>query len=270
MTRYLITLLFISLTAPGINAAEQSHSSLWGKVLTGEHRSVKSQARDVYRHPKQTLAFFAVQPTHKVVEIWPGGGWYTEILAPLLRDQGQLYAAHFDGNSSVGYYQRSFASYQSKMAAHPQVYNRVKLTTLQPDEHVVIAPAASVDRVLTFRNVHNWMKAGTDKAVFAAMYKALKPGGVLGIVEHRAKPGTSFEAMIKSGYVTVKIVKQLAIDAGFKFVAGSEINANSKDSADHPKGVWTLPPVLRLGDKNKSQYQAMGESDRMTLKFVKP
>jgi predicted methyltransferase len=139
-----------------------------------------------------------------------------------------------------------------------------------PPSYTVIAPAGSVDVVLTFRNVHNWMKAGNESAILAAIYSALKPGAVLGIVEHRAKPGTDEQTMIASGYVTEARVKEMAASAGFEFVAGLEINANPKDSADYPKGVWTLPPSLRLGDEDRDRYIAIGESDRMTLKFVKP
>ena len=234
------------------------------------HRSVESKARDVYRHPVQTLKYFSVEPDDVVVEIWPGGGWYTEILAPRLRDKGHLYAAHFSADSKVAYFSKSNASFKSKLAKNPSVYDRVIVTTLEPGNSTDIAPAGSSDHVLTFRNVHNWMKGGYEKAVFDAMFKALKSGGVLGVVEHRAKPGTSLEAMISSGYVTEEKVKQLAIAAGFTFVGASEINANPKDNAKHPAGVWTLPPRLRLGDKDKNKYQAIGESDRMTLKFIKP
>ena len=270
MIRLLSIIFLVSSLSFTTNAASSGNQSMWSAILDGEHRSAKNKARDVYRHPQQTLAFFGVKADDTVVEIWPGRGWYTEVLAPLLRDNGRLYAAHFNADASVAYYRRSFAGFQLKLVEHPAVYDQVTVTTLAPPNYTTIAPAGSADKVLTFRNVHNWLKSGTEKQVFAAMFAALKPGGVLGVVEHRAKPGTDLQTMIKSGYVTEQKVKELAAEAGFKFVTSSQINANPNDSADHPAGVWTLPPSLRLGDKERSRYQAIGESDRMTLKFVKP
>jgi len=243
----------------------------WGQVLEGEHRVEKNVARDIYRHPRETLDFFEVTPDLTVVEIWPGGGgWYTEILAPLLRSHGKLIAAHFSADSNVQYFRKSLTSYQQKLAVHPEVYDQVMFSIFQPPEQLNIAPAGPVDRVLTFRNVHNWMKHGSAEEAFTAFFNALKPGGILGVVEHRAKPGTDWNNMILSGYVTEQTVKKLAEKAGFTFVAASEINANKKDGTLHPKGVWTLPPSLRLGDERRQHYLSIGESDRMTLKFIKP
>jgi predicted methyltransferase len=243
----------------------------WNSVLQGDQRSAQNRARDEYRHPQQTLDFFAVQPQHTVVEVWPGAsGWYTEILAPLLREKGKLYAAQFNPQGAVPYYREGVASFKAKLAQRPDIYDRVTVTVLDAPAHTDIAPAGSADRVLTFRNVHNWLKAGTAEQVFAAFYRALKPGGYLGVVEHRAKPDADLQAMIDSGYVTEAKVKALAAGAGFRFVAASPINANPKDDTHHPAGVWTLPPTLRLGAENRAQYLAIGESDRMTLKFIKP
>ncbi len=243
----------------------------WPQILAAEHRSEAFVARDRYRHPQQTLAFFELCPEQTVVEIWPGGGgWYTELLAPLLRQRGKLYAAHFSAESDVAFFRRSLQRYRDKLAQYPQVYDRVVITTLQPPEAVAIAPAGTADRVLTFRNVHNWMKQGTAEQAFAAFFQALRPGGLLGVVEHRARPGTDLQAMIDSGYVTEAYVTELAVAAGFEWVAGAEINANASDSTDHPRGVWALPPTLRLGDERRAHYLAVGESDRMTLKFRKP
>lgn len=239
-------------------------------ILLGEHRTQAYVARDVYRHPYQTLQFFGLNQQSTVVEIWPGGGWYTELLAPYLQERGLFYAAHFSATSSIPFYRSNRVKFEQKLAANPDVYDKVKITTLMPPEQVKIAPDNSADFVLTFRNVHNWLKAGKEEAVFNAMYAALKPGGVLGVVEHRAKPGTSDESMIRSGYVTEAVVMQLAAEVGFEFVAASEINANPKDSAVHPYGVWTLPPTLRGGSEGRDTYLAIGESDRMTLKFIKP
>lgn len=262
----LSSLLFVTLTTPVLAAAD---ADPWSAALTGSHRIPAYVERDRYRHPQQTLEFLGVSPTSTVVEIWPGGGWYTEILAPLLREQGKLYAAHFNSDSDIPYFNKSLASYSEKLSAQPGVYDRVTVTALMPPAHTVIAAVGSADVVVTFRNVHNWMKAGNEQAILAAIHAALKPNGVLGIVEHRAPPGTDEETMIRSGYVTEARVKAMAAAAGFEFVAASTINANPQDTADHPKGVWTLPPSLRLGDEDRAKYLAIGESDRMTLKFVK-
>jgi predicted methyltransferase len=239
------------------------------QVLAGENRTPAYMVRDKYRNPAATLAFFQVEKNQTVVEIWPGGGWYTEILAPLLKQQGQLYAASFPAKSTVKYYIKSRTRFDAKLADNIEAYGAVNVTELAPPEYVNIAPLGSADRVLTFRNVHNWMKAGSAEGVFTAMHNALKLGGLLGIVEHRAKPGTSFDDMIKSGYVTEDAVIKLATEAGFELVATSEINANPADTSDHPRGVWTLPPSLRLGEVDKDKYLAIGESDRMTLLFKK-
>ena len=240
-------------------------------ALSGAHRTEANRVRDGYRHPKETLQFFGLKHGMTVVEIWPGGGWYTEVLAPVLRDKGALYAAHFYvDEKSAKYMGPARDNFQKKLAARPDIYDRVKITALSAPQQVGIAPAGSADMVLTFRNVHNWAAAKTDEATFRAFYTALKPGGTLGVVEHRAKPGTSFERMIKSGYMTEAYVISLAEKAGFKFVARSDVNANPKDTTDHPSGVWTLPPTYRLKDQDRAKYAAIGESDRMTLKFVKP
>nr|WP_246386507.1 methyltransferase [Litorivivens lipolytica] len=235
-----------------------------------EHRSHANIMRDEYRHPTETLAFFEVEPCHTVVEIWPGAGWYTEILAPVLRSCGTLHAAHFSPASDVPYFRKSLENYKQKLADNPRIYDAVVLSVLQPPSFTRMISPGTADRVLTFRNVHNWLKAGTAEQVFASAFEALKPGGVFGVVEHRAKPGTDLQTMIDSGYVTEAKVVQLAEAAGFKLLARSEINANPLDDTVYPKGVWTLPPSLRLGDEDRMKYLAIGESDRMTLKFVKP
>lgn len=246
--------------------------SLWEELLTSGHRSDKNKQRDQYRHPKETLEFFGIKPGMTVVEIAPGGGWYTEILSPLLGPEGTLYAAHFDPNSEVEYYRNGRAKFERKMDVESDVYGNVTITTFQPPEIFDIAPDGSVDAVVTFRNVHNWLRGGREATVdsFKAMYKALKPGGVLGVVEHRLPKSQEQDEKASSGYMHQDFVISVAQDAGFKLVASSEINANPRDTADHPKGVWTLPPSLRLGDQDKDKYMEIGESDRMTLKFVKP
>lgn len=240
------------------------------QAITGSHRIPDNKARDQFRHPGETLEFFSVNDDMTVVEIWPGGGWYTEILAPLLKERGKLYATHFAADSSVAYFQNSLQQFKQKISSEPEIYGAVILTELQPPEKLAIAPAGTVDTVLTFRNVHNWMNSGQAKTVFKAMYTALKPGGILGVVEHRNPAGYKQDMLAKSGYVTEEYVIALARSAGFKLVDRSEINANANDNADHPEGVWTLPPSLRLKAIDREKYQAIGESDRMTLKFIKP
>jgi len=241
------------------------------RALAGAHRADANRARDVYRHPRETLLAFGLKPDMAVVEIWPGGGWFTEVLAPVMRGRGTLYAAHFYvDEKSPRYMGPARDNFQKKLAAEPAVYDQVRVTAFDASGHVSIAPAGSVDMVLTFRNVHNWTAAKSDAAAFRAFYAALKPGGILGVVEHRAKEGTSLEEMIKSGYMTEAYVISLAEKAGFRLAGQSEVNANPKDTRDHPRGVWTLPPTYRMGDQDRAKYAAIGESDRMTLRFVKP
>lgn len=235
-------------------------------------RSEQSKARDIYRNPVQTLAFFGVTPQSTVVEISPGNGWYTEILAPLLVEQGKLYAAHFPQDSTSDFAKRSRNAFVSKLAADP-VYRNVDVTAFAPVKGIEIAPKNSADVVLTFRNLHNWYSQGGDDAMLAAFsvfYDALKPGGVLGIVEHRLPEQQLEQDWAKTGYFPQSLAIKLAEQAGFVFEQSSEINANPKDTAEHPGGVWVLPPTLRLGEQDKEKYLAIGESDRMTLKFRKP
>ncbi|SEF66578.1 class I SAM-dependent methyltransferase [Halopseudomonas aestusnigri] len=235
-------------------------------------RTITNVTRDAYRNPEQTLTFFGVTPEQTVVEVWPGGGWYTEVLAPLLRDKGKLIAAHFDPESDVGFFRRSRAEFEAKLAEHPERYDRVQLASLNYDPDLAISEPGSADRVLTFRNVHNWLAAGESEAkvMFEKFFAVLKPGGLLGLVEHRAKVNTSLEQMVDSGYVTEKKVRELAANAGFELLSVSPVNQNPRDTADHPEGVWTLPPTLRLGNEQRAHYLATGESDRMTLLFIKP
>ena len=243
-------------------------------ALAGSHRDPANVARDAFRHPAETLTFFGIKPTHTVVEIAPGGGWYTEVLAPYLRDNGKLYAAHADPETTSNYYKRSLAAYKEKLAGNPAVYGKVEMTVFAPPAKVAVAPAGSADLVVTFRNVHNWwMRGGGDanvQAAFKGMYDALKPGGVLGVVEHRLPASRPASEQENSGYMHEAYVIKMAEAVGFKLEAKSEINANPKDTANHEGGVWALPPTLTNGDKDRATYQAIGESDRMTLKFVKP
>ena len=221
-------------------------------------RSATNTPRDAFRHPVETLLFFDVKPGQTVVEYSPGGGWYTEILAPLLKDKGTLYAAQAPG--------KGFDNLKAKMAATPDVYGKVKLV---PWPETAI-PADSVDTLLTFRNVHNMVMNGSDATAFKAFYTMLKPGGTLGIVDHRLPEDRDTAMEKSSGYLKVSTVRRIAEAAGFKYVGASEVNANPKDTADWAKGVWTLPPGLANGETDKAKYVAIGESDRMTLKFMKP
>jgi len=239
-------------------------------ILAGSHRSDTDKARDQYRHPLETLSFFGVKDNMTVVEVVPGGGWYTDILAPFLKERGTYYAAGFDPESDVEYMKKGAQQFKEKLAAKPELFGGAKVTILSPPTKTDIAPEGSADVVLTFRNIHNWMANDQAGTVFKAMYRALKPGGVLGVVEHRGNPTVPQDPKAASGYVREDAVIKLAEDAGFKLAGKSEINANPKDTKDYAQGVWTLPPVLRLKDVDKDKYLAIGESDRMTLKFVKP
>jgi len=266
MKKYLLaSLLLFSFTT--VNA---SKNTLLQQAIDGNQRSEQHKNRDQYRHPLETLTFFELEPTMTVVEIWPGGkAWYTEILAPYLKEKGKLYAAHFSANSEIPYFTKNLQKFNDKIKAQPEAYGNITVTTLQPPQFLEIAPKGSADRVLTFRNVHNWMKNNQANIVFKSMYDALKPGGILGVVEHRALADSKQDPKALSGYVTEAHVISLAEKAGFTLLAKSEINANSKDTRNHPKGVWTLPPSLRLKELDKEKYLAIGESDRMTLKFIK-
>ncbi|MCZ6560534.1 MAG: amidohydrolase family protein [Gammaproteobacteria bacterium] len=240
-------------------------------ITEGDQRSDASRARNQYRHPQATLAFFGIGPDMTIVEISPGGGgWYTEILAPYLKDKGKLYAASYDPESKIMYYRSNAKKYDEKLAADPDSFSRVEVTIFDPPLLLDIAPPGSADMVLTFRNVHNWVNEGAAKEALSGMYAALKPGGILGLVEHRADPAKEHDPKDRSGYVPQDYVIELAESVGFEFVESSEINANPKDTRDHPEGVWTLPPSLRLQDLDREKYLAIGESDRMTLKFRKP
>jgi predicted methyltransferase len=239
-------------------------------AIDGPQRSAANRARDAARHPAETLEFFGVAPDQSVIEIAPGGGWYTEILAPYLRDQGHLYAAHYPADDPRPEARAARARFADKLAQAPAVYDRVVLGTLPVAAFTDIRPPGGADLVLTFRNVHNWIEAGHLDTTLKAFFDVLKPGGVLGIEEHRAPAGTPLARVIASGYVPEALVIDRARAAGFVLEGRSEVNANPKDTKDHPDGVWSLPPTLRGGDADRARFVAIGESDRMTLKFRKP
>ena len=237
-------------------------------VVKGDQRSAANKARDKYRHPVETLAFFGIRPDMTVVELWPFGGWYTEIIAPYVKDKGTYYAAAMDPTST----DREDTEYNGELKklldSRPDLYGKVKWSVLAKGKYN-LAPEGSADLVVTFRNIHNWVWAGDEKEVFAAAFRALKPGGVLGVEEHRAndpkaKPGRG------QAYVGEDYAIGLIESVGFKLAGRSNINNNPKDTKDYPKGVWTLPPSFAMGDTDRAKYAAIGESDRFTLRFVKP
>ena len=256
-----LLLLSISLLALSFLPSTFAHD-LKGAIAS-EDRTPKNVVRDVYRHPYETLDFFGIKQDMTVIELSPGGGWYTEILANYIHYPGTLLAAHFNPDAG-GYYKRGRANFEKKMNSSP-MYGRVEIVNIDS----TLAEPNSVDAVLTFRNLHNWLGPLLD-TIFSNSYKALKPGGIFGVVEHRADEGTTLETMKKSGYVTEKHAIEMAKKHGFELVSKSEVNSNPKDIKNYPKGVWTLPPNLRMKDVDRQKYLEIGESDRMTLLFRKP
>lgn len=239
-------------------------------VSIGEHRSEKNIARNEFRHPVETLHFFGIQENMTVVEISPGGGWYAEILAPYLMEKGQYIAASYDPQAKLEYYRKNAKKLAEKFAADPAQYAKAKITIMQVPGKMDFAAENSADMVVSFRNAHNWAEEGNAEKAFAAIYKAVKPNGIFGLVQHRAGDKNPLDTTGKQGYLKTEDVIRMVEQAGFKLTAKSEINANNKDIKDYKEGVWTLPPTLTLKDKDRSKYEAIGESDRMTLKFVKP
>ena len=248
------------------------------RVLAGDWRSEADRARDLARHPAQSLAFWGLKPTTTVVEFWPGAGWYSDILAPYLDETGgRFYAALQQPGEGDAATTQMLAAYRRRMESRKRLYGDVQFTAFGATSGPV-APAGSADLVLFLRNIHNWMAGGIVEKAFADAFAALKPGGVLGIEEHRANPGEVQDVLAANGYVQEAYVKQLASEAGFRFDRSSEINANIEDTKDHPFGVWTLKPVRRTSPRgqpadptfDRAPFDAIGESDRMTLRFVKP
>ena len=242
-------------------------------ILAGDWRSDSNKARDKYRHPRETLEFFGVTPTQHVIEIWPGGGgWYAEILAPLLRDGGSYIGVVPDPSKAgdgADYASRTNKKLRDLFAARGDVFGKAALVEVN-SASPVLGPPESADVVLTFRNVHNWVMDGNEQVMFKALFAVLKPGGTLGVVDHRAKSDQPPAEMKSSGYLPEEYVIALAAGAGFELAGKSEINANPLDTKDYADGVWTLPPRLAKGDVDRAKYLAIGESDRMTLRFTKP
>ncbi len=253
---------------------DAASSAALDRAIDGKHRSAENKARDRFRHPKETLAFFGFRSDMTVVEIWPGGGWYSEILAPALKEHGKLYAAQYSVNPPFSYQRRYFGAFLTKTGESPEVYRDVTITAFDFPYELDIAPSGTADLVVTFRNAHNWVSRGypgvAAQLAFRAMFDALKPGGVLGIVDHRWPDADSEDPVSEDGYVSEERLIALAEEAGFEFAGRTDINRNPKDTHEHPQGVWTLPPTLALGEEDREKYLAIGESDRLTIRFRKP
>ena len=267
--RHSVAILLLSAAVSAATPLLAQSGPTLDALVAGPQRSAANVARDPFRHPLEDLRFFGVRPTDTVVEVLPGGaGYWTEILAPYLRDQGRYVAAQPPGSDTSAEAVSGNAAFARKLAGDPADYGKVAVTAFDPPRDLV--PPGTADAVLTFRNVHNWMADGTADAVFATFFRALKPGGTLGVEEHRGRPDQPQDPRAASGYVREDAVIALAEKAGFTLAARSEANANPKDTKDYPAGVWTLPPTFRLKDKDRAHYAAIGESDRMLLRFVKP
>ena len=250
--------------APAAPVVAKSLPTTLSEAVASDRRSDKNKLRDQARHPQQTLEFFDIKRDQTVMEINPASGWYTEILAPYLAEKGH-YIAAVRNTDMTG---EGNADLHKWLDANPDVASKITFAKFGEDK-TPLAPADSVDRIVTFRNVHNWMMSHNEKKVFKAFYAALKPGGILGVVEHRAGKNNK-DKHGEKGYVSEKAVIAMAKSAGFELLEKSEINANPKDTKNYPDGVWDLPPTLKKGDQDRDKYLAIGESDRMTLKFIKP
>ena len=261
---FFIILLFII----NIGAANADNAFI-EKAVASDHRSAENKARDQYRHPVETLSFFGIRADMKVLEILPGGGWYTDILTPILKDNGELTAASFGANNPNDYLRGVHVKFEQHLDSNPDLYGKVKRVVFEDNGYLKEVPDASQDMVVTFRNSHNWIRYGGIEEAYRSFHRVLKKGGVLGVVQHRANKGDDAKVSSEKGYVPESYLIKLAEDMGFELVDKSEINANPKDTKDHPEGVWTLPPSYRLKEVDKEKYAAIGESDRMTLKFIK-
>ena len=258
-------LIFVVSFIGNIEAAHHEDALL--DAVNNSDRNSKYSARDDYRNPYETLSFFQIKPTMHVLELSAGGGWYTEILAPYLQPAGKLSVTHHNPEAG-GYYKRSRNSYDEKVKSNPLFMGVEVITADVPPTQPFTKPATQ-DLVVTFRNLHNWLGQDAMKAIMQEAFNSLKVGGHFGVVEHRAPEGSTMEFMKTSGYVSQSLAIDTALAVGFTLVATSEINSNPKDTADHPKGVWTLPPSFRLKDQDREKYSEIGESDRMTLLFKK-
>jgi predicted methyltransferase len=259
---------FMLLTSIPLATSWADDQSTLAQLLKARYRTHANVVRDIHRHPIETLAFFGVRDNSTVVEILPGSrGYYLEILAPYLNTRGVYIAANRD-ELAAPQYLADHQKFLGRLKEDPEVFAKVKVTKFNADRHE-IAPAGSADFVLTFRNLHNWIERNEIDGALRAFHKALKPGGVLGVVDHRGRTDLSQEAQMKFGYVREDVAIKQMEKAGFKLAGTSQVNNNPKDTKDYPDGVWTLPPSFRLGDKDRAKYQAIGESDRFTHRYVK-
>jgi len=277
LARGFLAALIATLTVPLAAQADLDDTTAQrlGEAIAGDHRSEANRARDPYRKPFETLEFLGLRSDMTVVEIWPSSGWYSEILAPVLKDEGTFYAAQFNPNGPYAYQRRGLGAFLSKLGKDPELYQEVIVTEFELPYSLRMAPAGSADLVLTFRNVHNLVMESNGSGRYAdlamqAAFDALKPGGVFGVVDHEWDDPETEDPLARNGYISRERTVALAEAVGFELAAASEILHNAKDSKDHPSGVWTLPPTLALGEKDRDKYLAIGESDRFLLKFVKP
>ncbi|MFN2300957.1 MAG: class I SAM-dependent methyltransferase [Gammaproteobacteria bacterium] len=249
-------------------AAAPDLATLLDQAIAGEHRSEGNRARDRFRNPKETLTFFGLQPQMTVIELYPGSGWYTEVLAPVLRERGTLIAAQFDPAFPPSYRARVVTSFRARLESEPAFAN-VRMIIIPEAPETSLGEDGTADMVLTFRNLHTWTNAGELETMFAAVGRVLKPGGVFGVVQHRANEGVDPVESAQTGYLPESFVIEKAREAGLELDARSDINANPADTKNYTVGVWALPPSLRGDLDMRAEREAIGESDRMTLRFVK-
>ena len=269
MRTWMMTTALLAATLLAGTTSAHDHDAL-AKAIAGDHRAEANVARDGARHPQATLEFFGFQQGQTVVEFWPGSGWYTEILAPVLRGHGKLVAAHFPADAESAYMQRVRGEFLAKLAAEPGIYDEVEVIGYRAGSENALGAPGSADLVLTFRNMHSLLRQDMFDAFLADAFAVLKSGGTLGVVQHRAPADGDPETGKDTGYLPQAWLVEKIEAAGFKLAGSAEINANPRDSADHDGGVWALPPTLRHGDKDREKYLAIGESDRMTLRFTRP
>jgi predicted methyltransferase len=251
-------------------ADNHEHDDRLRAAIADSDRPAAQAERDGFRNPYETLRFFGLEPGMTVIELSPGGGWYTEILAPYLKDEGRYIAAHWNLEGDVpDFYRRIRGEYEDRVA-DVERFGQVEIIAFDPPELVMLGDAGSADLVLSFRNVHSWKRDGTFRDVVRAAHAVLKPGGVFGVVGHRLPEDREQDPQARSGYVKQSWVVGQVESAGFRLVEAAEINANPADTADHPNGVWTILPSLRVPEgEDEAHYREIGESDRFTLKFVK-
>jgi predicted methyltransferase len=250
-------------------SGRQTTANALDAILAGDQRTAEDRARDPFRHPKETLLFFGIRPGTRVLQVWPESGWYTKIVAPLVHARGRDYAGVIAPDPGSRFLRTRLARYRRLLAARPDLYGRVKVVTF-PLNGADVVPPGAVSLVLSFGDLHEWMALGDAQQALGTVYRALAPGGVFGVVDNRGDPRLPQDPRAKNGYVRQDYAIRMIEGAGFRLVATSEVNANPKDTKNYPAGVWTLPPVYRLGNIDRAKYEGIGESDRFTLKFVKP